>query len=314
MKISIVIPNYNGEGLLRRNLSKIIHEIKKLRNREVEIIIVDDCSKDNSVAEIKNQRAGNTAAEVKIKLIENSMNLGFSSSVNIGVKEAEGEIVILMNTDIYPEGNFIEPLLFHFANPKIFAVGMMDKSIEGENIVRRGRGVAWWEKGFLLHRRGEIEKTDTFWASGGSSAFRRSVWLKIGGFDEIYNPFYWEDIDLSYRARKAGYRIIFEPRSIIVHDHLKGAIKQRFSEFQIKTIAYRNQFFFVWINITEGKLLLSHLFWLPIHLVNFLIKADFAFCWGLVKAILKLPQALKSRNNVKKLFYYKDQEVLNIRR
>lgn len=314
MKISIVIPNYNGEELLKRNLPRVIGEITKLRNKEIEIILIDDGSNDNSVEYVKDLRLKRRIVSetkiLKIKLIENDKNLGFSSTVNRGVKEARGEIVILMNTDIYPEGNFIEPFLTHFKNPHIFAVGMMDKSKEESNIVRRGRGIAWWEKGFLLHRRGEVNKSDTFWVSGGSSAFRKSIWEKLDGFDELFNPFYWEDIDLSYRAKKAGYEVIFEPKSIVIHEHLEGSIKKQFSDFQVKTIAYRNQFFFVWKNITDKKLLLSHLVWLPIHLFLQLISLDFSFHLGFIQALIKLPVVILKRNKNKKVFKIQDQDLI----
>lgn len=286
MKLSVIIPNYNTSYLLEKNLPKVIKEIEKLRNYESEIIVVDDGSTDGSVREIKNQisKIKNTNQKSKIKLIQNKRNLGFSSTVNRGIKEAQGEIVVLLNTDVYPEKRFLEAVLPHFKDPKVFGVGMLDKSIEDSKIVRRGRGLAEWRRGFYVHKRGEVNRTDTAWVAGGSGAFRKSIWENLGGFDEIYNPFYWEDIDLSFRAKKDGYKILFEPRSAVFHEHEKGVIKRQFPKWKIRSISYRNQFLFVWKNANLDQFF-SHLLWLPYHLAKSILTGDIYFFIGLLWAI-----------------------------
>ncbi len=304
IKISILIPNYNGEQLLKKNLSRVFASAEHYTHKaqeEVEIILIDDYSTDNSLDYLKNK---------KVKVIKNTKNLGFSSTVNIGVKEAKGEIIILLNTDVAPEENFIEPLIGYFTNKEVFAVGCMDKSIEGEKTILRGRGIGKWQRGFLIHKKGEVDKQTTLWVSGGSGAFRRSIWEKLGGFSEFYNPFYWEDIDLSYRALKSGYKIVFEPKSIVAHEHEKGAIKTKYSAFQIKTIAYRNQIIFAWSNISDYTLLLSHIFWLPSYLVRAIFTGDLSFILGFVKAIILLPAIVLSRSRIHKYFTKGDQEVI----
>mgnify|MGYP001581595392 CR=1 FL=1 len=139
-----------------------------------------------------------------------------------------------------------------------------------------------------MHRRGEIDKTDTDWGSCGSGAFRKSLWNELNGLDEIYNPFYWEDIDLSYRAKKRGYKIFFEPKSVVIHKHEEGAIKQKYSAEQIETISYRNQFLFAWKNMNSWRLWISHLLWLPYHFAKALVRGDFAFYLGFFYAFVKI--------------------------
>ena len=124
-------------------------------------------------------------------------------------------LYILFNTDVYPDKDFLTPLLSHFKDEKVFAVGCMDKSIEGKDVVLRGRGIGVWKRGFLVHEKGEIEKSDTLWVSGGSGAFRKSIWDKLGGLNELYNPFYWEDIDLSYRAQNQDTKLHLSPRVLL---------------------------------------------------------------------------------------------------
>ena len=102
MDISIVIPNYNGEKLLEKNLPKVLEAVSSYKKGKVEIIIVDDASTDNSLDLVKDKN---------VVILKNEKNLGFSSTVNIGVRESMGDIVVLFNTDVYPHKNFLEPLL-----------------------------------------------------------------------------------------------------------------------------------------------------------------------------------------------------------
>lgn len=298
MVISVVIPNYNGEDLLKKNLPYVFSSVKGYTS---EIIVVDDCSNDGSIEFLKKQ---------KVRILRNNKNQGFSSTVNKGVGLAKGEIVILLNTDVRPQKDFLKPLLSHFSDPNVFAVGCLDKSVEKEGIVLRGRGIGKWQKGFLVHSRGEINKDNTLWASGGSSAFRKSIWKKLRGLNELYNPFYWEDIDLSYRALKSGYKVIFEKQSIVFHEHERGAIKKKYSESQVKRIAYRNQIIFVWENTTDFLLQFLHLIYLPYHLFRAILGADMAFLLGFLDAFVLLPKIIQSSFRAQKEFIKSDREVI----
>lgn len=312
MNLSIIIPNYNGENLLKKNLPLVLNAVKNYKSGNVEIIIPDDPSTDNSGKIIKDFIAGITQKNITGKTVSNSdkKEAGFSKNINRGVVLATGDILILLNSDVAPHEDFLDALLPHFSDPQVFAVGCMDESIEDGQKILRGRGVGKWEKGFLFHARGDIEKNNTLWVSGGSSAFRKKIWDKIGGLDDLYNPFYWEDIGLSYRALKAGYKIIFEKKSKVVHEHEKGTIKTMVKSSGIKKIAYRNQFIFVWLNITDKDLLLSHILYLPYHLLTSLLRKDWLFYSGFILACGKINEILKKRKQHTKLFTKTDKEIL----
>lgn len=297
--VSIVIPNWNGKHLLEKFLPAVIHASKG-----AEIIVVDDCSSDKSVEFVRKQFP-------EVIVLEKQKRDGFGSTVNFGVEHAKGEIIVLLNTDIKPGPGFLPPLLKHFDDKKVFAVGCMDKSIEGELVVLRGRGKATWKNGFYVHSKGEVDKSDTAWVSGGSGAFRKEMWHKLGGMDPIYNPFYWEDIDLSYRALKAGYTIIFEPRGVVEHHHEIGKIKSAYKQFTVSRIAARNQFIFIWKNISDLDFLVSHVFWTPVQLVRSLIRGEFAFVFGYVSAVMRLLFVLKQRYKQKAQWRKKDREIIN---
>ena len=203
MKISIVIPNYNGEALLKKNLPKVLDAIE-----DEEVIVVDDASTDGSVQIIKNLKFKIKNDKEKIKIFENEKNLGFSSTVNRGVNEATGDLIVLLNTDVNPEKDFLKTALPHFEDSKVFAVGFLQKCPENGKVILRGRGVGKFEKGLLIHDRGAVigedtsevaewtprmveEPMKTLWVSGGAGIFRKSIWEKFGGLDTLYNPFYW---------------------------------------------------------------------------------------------------------------------------
>lgn len=310
MNISIIIPNYNGEKLLEVNIPIISSILNTYREYHFEVIIVDDASADNSVGILESIREKNNYKNVEIKIVSQLKNKGFSTTVNNGVSHASYEIVILLNSDVVPEKDFLPPLISHFSDQNIFAVGCMDKSVEGEKVVLRGRGVGEWRRGFLVHRKGEVDRTDTLWVSGGSCALRKKIFERLSGFDTIYNPFYWEDIDLSYRAQKAGYTIVFEPKSVVIHHHSKGAIKKHFSDSSIKKIAYRNQIIFVWKNISEGRFLVSHFLWLPYYLVKSVFSLDIDFISGLFLAMVKIPDIIKRRKSQSKTYTRFDKDII----
>ena len=308
MKISIVLPSYNSEDVLIKNIPNVIESIEKYKN-DVEIIITDDCSTDNSVLVVNKFIEENK--NVKIKLLVSEKNKGFSSNVNNGVSESSGEILILLNTDVSPKKDFIQPLLKHFEDEKVFAVGCLDESVESGKIVKRGRGKGEWVKGFLSHSAADIDLNDkTLWVSGGSGAFRKSIWDKIGGLDSAFDPFYWEDIDLSYRALKSGYKLFFEKESIVKHEHEEGVIKKKFKLKKVNAIVYRNQFIFSWKNSDLNNLLIGIL-WLPVHLFYAVIDRNSALIKGFIYALNKIPHILNFRFSKRKNFIISDKDITN---
>lgn len=296
MKISFVIPNYNGEDILRKNFPRVVSAAL-----DSEIIVVDDASTDGSVEEIK---------KFKLKIIKNAKNMGFASTVNRGVEEAEGELVVLLNTDVVPEDGFLKAALPHFEDPKVFGVGFMQKCEEEGKTVLRGRGTGRFLRGFLIHKKGEVDRSDTLWVSGGAGVFRKKIWLELGGMSDLYNPFYWEDIDICYRALKSGYRLVFENECVVIHHQSKGVIRSNYTNLEIKKIAYRNQIIFIWLNITDLLFLVAHFIFLPFHILRSIVKCDWPFLQGFMLSISKIKEIFLYRNRYKKFFTIKDREIL----
>lgn len=292
VEVSIIIPNYNGEKLLEKNLSCVI---KAAEGYDSEVMVVDDASTDGSVALIRENFP-------QVRLIIKEKNEGFASTVNLGVEKASGKVVVLLNTDVRPEKDLLDYLLPHFEEENVFAVGGLDKSIESGKVVGRGRGAGKFSQGFLIHRWADPNKgTDTLWVSGGSGAFDRKKWLELGGMRTIYNPFYYEDIDLSWRAQKRGWRVLLEPQAVVVHEHEEGVIKNLYPPKQIKGVAYRNQFLFVWLNISKKSWLLEHLLWLPVHIIQAVFRGDWPLLSGFLEAVGNLREVFRERVKIKKI-------------
>lgn len=308
MKIDVVIPNYNGAKIIKKNLPEVVSVFD--RHKDTKFIVVDDASNPEDKKDL--YMLLSKMNNPKIVLLENEKNHGFATTVNRGVSYSDADLVVLLNSDVVPEKGFIDDVPEKFKeNPTLFGIGCMDKSIENGSVVLRGRGIGRWKKGFVVHTRGEVDKSSTFWISGGSSIIRREIFLKLKGFDEIYNPFYWEDIDLSYRAQKSGYEIYFDNKIVVKHLHEEGAIKSNFKKSYVKKIAFRNQLIFIWKNISTSRLFITHLLFLPILILKSIFKNDQAIVGGFFMATKKLPDIISKRKSQKKFYKISDSKILS---
>lgn len=303
--ISIIIPNYNGQAVLSENLPKIITLAQKY---SAPIIIVDDYSRDDSVTWLKSNYAD------RITLIEKPTNEGFSSTVNLGVQHANTDLIFLLNSDAIPHFDALDYIFPYYTDPQVFSVGLQDIDDDQKN---HGQGKFIFHEGFLLHQGGDLLADHaghypTGWVSCGSGVFRRSTWIQLNGLTTLYNPFYFEDVDLGYRSWKAGFQNYFEPRSLCDHLHKKGAIKSNYDEKRIRTISIRNQYFFSWLNLTDQALIKQHLSSLPRHLLRAIIQNDQPFLKGLFQALSSFNLVRSERKNRVQFKAKTDQELLNL--
>ena len=236
-KVSVVMPNLNGKELLEKNLPKLIEAKNYTPNSILEIIIVDDGSWDDSVALIKDKFP-------LVRLIRHKINRGFSAAVNTGVRSAKGDLILLINTDVLPEKDFLVSVLPHFDDPKMFAISLHERGM----CYAKG---AFYD-GYIQLAPGEESSKfqNSFYVSGGSGVFSRVHWVSLGGMDEkLLSPFYWEDIDLCYRAAKRGLILGWEPGGIVEHHHESTISK--FPKSYVQRVRERNQLLCIWKNITS---------------------------------------------------------------
>jgi len=138
---------------------------------------------------------------------------------------------------------------------------------------------------------------------------KRTLFFELGGFDELYTPYAWEDLDLGYRAWKRGYRIRYEPQAVCYHKR-EATTRSVFSNFFFITLMWRNKFFFMWKNITYGPFMADHLLRLPWKLFKFLCNGRWRYVVGFMRACISLPRVLVRRYRERAYARYSDAVVL----
>jgi GT2 family glycosyltransferase len=294
--VSIVVPNYNGENLIDQTLSFIVKASETYAG-ESEIIVVDDASSDDSVNLIQ-------AKFPDVNLIVHDRNKGFSEAVLTGVRSSNFPIVLLLNSDTRPKRDFILPLIAWFEHEDTFSVSPLIVNQNGfsqrvswvRGVLKRGdiRNQSW-ELSTALEMANDGRELKSLYASGGSIAFRKAMFVELEGFLPIYKPFYGEDRDLGTRAWKRGWKTFFEPRSVVVHDHI-GTIRRFFRDRQVRTIRKRNRFLYLWLHLSTKKLLLSHFPWILLRLPGRLLQLDLVFVMALLKAVMHWKEVYRLRS------------------
>jgi len=288
--VSVVIPSWNSESQMKQNLPYVFAAATKVN---AEVIIVDDNSRfDKSAEYVK-------SLGKKVRFYANKENGGFSYTVNRGVSLATGDLIMLLNTDVRPSPDCFVKALKYFADDSVYALNF-------------NSGEAWmggeWKGGLFHHFKVEPtpqnKKTSnpSLWASGGQGAFDRAKWISLGGMDLLYKPFYWEDTDMGFRAWKRGWKVLWSPECRVVHDHQKSVIASNFTKEFVMATAQRNQFLFIWKNISDPGFLFNHLIRLPYYLLK--------YPGPVLKALLLLPTALSSRRLEKPFWKSPDRDIL----
>lgn len=239
--VSVIIPVYKK---LNEFLIFFQHNIQFLR--DCEIIIVND----DPQTYLPQDLPLNATEHTNIVWLNHQENQGFGKSVNDAARKATGEYLMLLNTDVKLLDDTWRSALRALENDtSLFAVSFAQKEKDGRIV---GRNELYFKSGLFHHRalpfdsapdnqNGEL--LPTAWAEGGSTILRKSMWDTLGGFDENYSPFYWEDVDLSYRAKLKGWQVLFSPQIMVEHHH-ESTIGTQYPKSKITEIAFRNQLYF----------------------------------------------------------------------
>lgn len=293
--ISVVIPHYKGKEKLYKNLAVNLPFLT-----DCEVIVVNDYPEVPLSDEMK-------SLHPSVVVVENERNLGFAGAVSEGIIKAKGEYIFLLNNDVILKDNTYRTALEQFEkDPHLFAISFKQIEKDGGHV---GRNKIYWSHGFFRHSKADPGTHGiNGWAEGGSMIFDKTKYKHISGFDTLYSPFYWEDIDLSYRAWKAGYTIRFDT-SVVVEHHHESTIATYFQKSRINTIAYRNQIITIWKNISDPLYFAEHIFYLIKTLLTQTIKGHHEFAKGLGMAISVLPDILRKRQELWGTWKKTDREI-----
>jgi len=192
-------------------------------------------------------------------------NVGFARALTAGVQEARHELLFSMNADVRVRQGFLDPLVACMAEDDVAAVVPRillrgeEQSIESLTELRERNGVIeLYQPALQGHPPAAgLRLTQVAFAVGGAFLFRRTEFLEHG-FDPLFEPFYWEDIDWCWSAWRRGRRTLYQPASVVEHQH-RGTIGRRVAPDFVRAMVERNRLLFAWKHLDSGQLMRRHL-------------------------------------------------------
>jgi len=306
-RASIIVLNWNGKGLLARGLPSVLKAIQ-YDGEDHELIVVDNGSTDGSVDFVKENFS-------TVKVVALDRNMRFTGGNNAGVKASKNDIVVFLNNDMMVDKGFLRPLLDGFKEEDVFAVSSQvffwdetkRREETGKTRARFKRGMIelWHEE---VAETGEWSLSPAFWGGGGSCAWDKDKYLELGGLDTLYDPFYLEDTDLSYRAWKRGWKVLFTPGSKVYHKH-RGTNRPVFGDEYIERVMQKNRFLFCWRNITDLNWIIQHFLYLPYNLTTTMVHGKFKDILSFLWALKQFPEAFVKRYKGRGNFRLSDEMV-----
>lgn len=316
MKISIIIVNWNGKPLLKKCMPSVIAAAEYVK-KKYEIIVVDNGSIDGSINFLKTKFP-------KVRVISLKENFGLPKPNNLGAKAAKGDKLLFLNNDIMLKKDALVHMIKHFKKPNVFGVACKVLKWDKKTIQNEFLGCKFI-LGTAVQTQPGMNETDTnrfkeprltYYAPANSSMIDRKKFLKIGGFDKIYTPFYREEHDLSYRAYKRGWVVVYEPKAVAYHKHAATTSKTSTRE-ELHLLELRNRFIFTWSNFYDPKILLKHFALLPIVFLRSAFISPyrnkrFLDVKAFFQALKYLDKIMKKRSREKKYAKLSDKEALDL--
>jgi len=286
ISVSVVLPNFNGKELLAENLPSIFAALKK-SGVGYEVIVADDCSTDNSISFLEKNYSD-------VKIVRQDKNRGFSSTCNMGIKCVVSKYTCITNTDVtFDENYFLEGIKVLRENG-VFAVkgDIINYNGTRDNIVNIDKTTRlYFKRGFLRFRTGFVPGEDhsdivEFSALGCCFLAVTDSLKGLGGFAEIYSPYYWEDSDLAIRAMHSGHKITYEPACIVYHK-ASSTIAATQTTYKRNIISRRNKFIFAWSHMSSFTQWRNHILFLILSLVFRWLILDFKYYAGFYLALTR---------------------------
>jgi O-antigen biosynthesis protein len=310
MDISVVIPTWRGRHLLEAYLPSVLEACDRfgeLSRARTEIVIVEDAGGDGTAPWIRSQPGD------RVRLVEHDRNRGFSVACQTGFESARYPIVLLLNNDVRLHPGCIAPMVEHFDDPKVFAVtGKIFSQDErlfwnGGKVARFRRGMwSTYENYDVLPGTPSGLQLLSFTAIGAFSAFDRSKFLEVGGFDPL--AVMVEDVEVSYRGWKRGWCIKYEPRSVAYHDASR-TMDRRYRRRTLDRMSRRSRILMHWMLLHDPGMFASHLLSITGRLLVSWLILDWRFYWAVFSGLGLLPAILRKRRSTRQTMQTTDREL-----
>ena len=309
--ISILLVSWNSA----KHIPHCLENLVKQSFKDFEIIVIDNGSTDNGVANLEEKYP---TLNLSVKKLET--NQGFAVANNIGAALARGKWLALLNADAFPEPNWLEELVkaadhhpeFNFFASRQIKANSNPELLDGIGDVYHISGLAW-RQGYNQPAYGAgLLSREVFSACGAAALYLREKFLEAGGFDADYFS-YFEDVELSFRLRLMGGRCLYVPTAVVYH--LGSASTGVSSDFAV----YHGHRNLVWTYFKDMPLALFW-FYLPLHVAvniylslaflirdkrSILLKSKIDALWG-------LPAILSKRKHVQQLRSVSTAEIYRI--
>lgn len=295
--VSIIILNWNGKN----HLKKCLRSIKSISYSPYEVIVVDNNSKDGSAEMVKKEFPW-------VRLIRNSVNMGYAGGNNKGIRESKGKYIFILNNDTEVTKDFLEPLVKVLESDKKAGCVQPKLAYGDHRDMLNAVGSYLTSTGFLYHygyrKNAKLAMYNKplfiYSAKGAAMLLRRSALDKVGLFDEDFFIFF-EETDLCHRLWISGYTVKYEPTSLIYHYEAVDTSKQM-NDYTRNYLSFRNRIASFLTNLGFGNMLSIMIFLTLIYLFLFFYYAVtlkfnllLAIVAGVGWNIVMLPNTIRKR-------------------
>lgn len=293
--VAVVIVNWNSGELLDRCLGALGRQTERPRR----ILIVDNGSTDGSAAGLEERHPG-------VEVMRTGVNTGFAAANNLAVRAvSDCEWIALLNPDAFPDPTWLARLMeagrvetaYAFFASRLLLAAESDR-LDGAGDSYSINGLAWRRGHGQPAETMALEPEEVFGPCAAAALYRRDAFLEVGGFDETFFC-YFEDLDLAFRLRLAGYRCLYVPGAVV--HHIGSALTGRRSDFSL----YHGHRNLVWTFVKNMPLPML-LAYLPHHLLLNLVSLVFFSLRGRARVIVRakwdalrgLPRAWRARARI----------------
>jgi len=254
--VSIVVPALADRDLFERALPPLYAE-RDRRGLDDEIVVVDDTGEGTLAAWLAEEHPA-------CRVVARDANRGFARALFSGIEAARHELVFSMNPDVVVRPGFVDPLVACMDDDEVFAVAPRVLLNGEEDAVESVTALAFVDGLASIDQPGLAEGARPWlgrprpvaFAVGGTCLLRRSELIERGGLDPLYEPFYWEDLDLCWEAWRAGRRVLYQPASVVEHHH-RGSIGKLVEPDFVRAAIEKNRLLFQWKHL-DGDAVRDH--------------------------------------------------------